>query len=114
MPSFLELDLTPQVYPGMVAELRYLQRQTRLQGKLPGYHRYSIRPVRYLGTGAADWAFSWRGRSGAQMDVLDRVLAAQGPTSSQSFAIYWSTPASQWRASLPLLREALASFSPAW
>jgi len=111
---FLELDLAPHAYAGMLAELIHLQRQTRLQGKFPGYHRYFIRPVRYLGTAAADWAFSWRNLSGGQIDVLDRALIAHGPTGSQSFAIYWSTPAPQWQASLHALREALASFTPVW
>ncbi len=111
---FLELDLTPHAYSGMVAELLLLQRQSLLQGTFPGYHRYFIRPVRYQGTAAADWAFSWRGQSGGKTDVLDRVLIARGPAASQSFAVYWSTPASRWQASLPLLREALATFSPAW
>ncbi len=111
---FLEVDFTPHTYAGMVAELLHLQRQTRIQGQFPGYHRYFIRPVRYLGTTAADWAFSWRSISGTEIDVLDRVLIVQGPTGSQSLAIYWSTPAPQWQASLPVLHEALASFTPRW
>jgi hypothetical protein len=46
--------------------------------------------------------------------VLDLALIAQGPASSQSFAIYWSTPASQWQMSRPLLDKVLATFGPVW
>ncbi len=111
---FLELDLTPHRYAGMAGEVLWLQRQTLRSATFPGYHRYYIRPVPYQGTIAVDWAFSWRSRSSGQVSVLDRVLIARGPGTSQSFALSWSTPARQWQVSMPTLREALATFQPVW
>ena len=111
---FLELDLTPHTQAGMLAEILWLQRQSLSQGTFPGYHRYFIRPVRYQGTVAADWAFSWLSQANGQTDVLDRALIAHGPGGSQSFAIYWSTPAYQWQVSRPLLGRLLATFAPVW
>jgi eukaryotic-like serine/threonine-protein kinase len=109
---FLELDLTPHHYQAMMAELIWLQRQTRLQGTFPGYHLSYIRPVRYQGTAAADWAFSWRNQSSGLTEVLDRAWIAKGPANGQSFAIYLSTPAAQWRASQPVRTEILGTFRP--
>jgi hypothetical protein len=111
---FLELDLTPHTHANMLAELSWLQRQSLLQGTFPGYRRSFIRPVVYQGTIAADWAFSWYNQSSGRIDVLDRVLIARGPGATQSFAIYWSTPAPQWQMSQPLLNEVLRTFSPVW
>ncbi len=110
--EFLELDLTPHHDQGMVAELYWLQRRTRLQGTFPSYHLSYIRPVRYQGTVAADWAFSWRNQSSGRTNVLDRAWIARGPAAGQSFAIYWSTPATQWRASQPVRTEFLSTFRP--
>ncbi len=111
---FLDLDLTPHQSTGMVAEALWLQRQSIRNGTFPGYHRYYIRAVPYLGSMAADWAFGWYNRSSGQTDVLDRVFTAQGSAQRQSFAVYWSTPASQWQASRRELREVLATLRPVW
>jgi tRNA A-37 threonylcarbamoyl transferase component Bud32 len=111
---FLELDLTPHTHASMLAELSWLQRQSLLQGTFPGYRRSFIRPVLYQRTIAADWAFSWYNQSSGRIDVLDRVLIARGPGATQSFAIYWSTPAPQWQMSQPQLNEVLRTFSPVW
>ena len=111
---FLELDLTPHSHASMLAELSWLQRQSLLQGTFPGYRRGYLKLVRYQGTVAADWAFSWYNQQAGRVDVLDRVLIAHGPGADQSFAIYWSTPDPQWRTSQPLLGEVLKTFSPLW
>lgn len=111
---FLALDLTPHHHVGMLAEALWNKRQTIRNGTFPGYQTYYIRPVAYQGTMAADWAFSWVSQTGGRTDVLDRFFVAQGQAESQSFALYWSTPAWQWQTSQPELDEILATFRPVW
>lgn len=111
---FLDLDLTPHHHVGMMAEALWNQRQSIRNETFPGYQAYYVRPVAYLGTMAADWAFSWDSQATGRTDVLDRFFVAQGPAESQSFALYWSAPAWQWQASQPQLDEILATFQPIW
>jgi tRNA A-37 threonylcarbamoyl transferase component Bud32 len=111
---FLEVDLTPHRYPGMVAELMWLQQRTRLARTFPGYQLLYIHRVSYQGTVAADWAFTWNSQTSGPTDVRDRAWIARGPGGAQSFAIYWSAPAVQWDRSRSVLAEALRTFTPVW
>ena len=106
---FLIIDQTSHPRPSPLADWR--QQEAARISSYPGYHRIRLLAVHYAqAERAADWEFSYDD-NGELTHVLNRNILA-GP--HHAYALYWSTPARQWRASMPTLREVLATFQPVW
>jgi hypothetical protein len=57
---------------------------------------------------AADWEFTYY-QSGRLTRVLNRNILVN---SNHAYALYWSTPASQWSASYHVFRAFATTFRP--
>ena len=105
---FLIVDQSGQPKPDPLADWR--QQAAARQGSYPGYHLIALRAVRYpQAEKAADWEFSYD-RNGVMVQVLNRNILANA---HHAYALYWSTPASQWNACYHLFRVFAATFEPA-
>jgi hypothetical protein len=58
---------------------------------------------------AADWQFTYD-RDGVEVEVLNRNVLANA---RHAYALYWSTPVSQWNACYHYFRVFAATFRPA-
>lgn len=76
----------------------------------PGYHRIRLQAVHYpQAEQAADWQFTYE-QGGQLTEVLNRNILVNP---HQAYALYWSTPATQWSASYHLFTAFAATFRPA-
>jgi len=100
------IDQTDSPKPDPVADWRQ-QEEARRDG-YEDYRRIRIEAVDYF-IKAADWEFTYAVRGGRQHVQNRGVITSP----DQAYAIYWSTPESQWAASLPLLRTITRNFRPA-
>jgi hypothetical protein len=105
---FLLIDQSDQPKPDPLADWR--QQAANRQGSYPGYHLILLRAVRYRqAEKAADWEFTYD-RNGVTVHVLNRNILA---SARHAYALYWSTPASDWNASYHFFRVFAATFQPA-
>ena len=74
--------------------------------RLSGYERISLDRVEY-GWNTADWE-SWDGRNG-QIHAQPNVRASD----ARAYALYWSTPESEWADSRGMFDVIAHSFQPA-
>ena len=76
----------------------------------PGYHLIRLTAVHYAqAQRAADWEFTYD--NGSQLiHVLDRNILAGA---HHAYALYWSTPASEWQDSFHFFRAFASTFRPA-
>jgi serine/threonine protein kinase len=86
------------------------QRDARLAaGDFPGYSELRLEEVDY-GIVAADWEFTFDGRSGERQHVNNRgVVVSQ----SKAYGFWWQTPDADWEAARPDLDLIFRSFRPA-
>jgi len=105
---FLLIDQSTHPKPDPLADWR--QQEANRMGTYPDYHRIRLESVSYpQAEKAADWEFTYTGQGGP-VHVLNRnVLANPG----HAYALYWSTPASQWSASFPIFQVLARTFRPA-
>ena len=104
----LIIDQTTHPKPDPLADWR--QQEASRRDTYPGYHLIRLAAVRYAqAERAADWEFTYYS-SGQLVHVLNRNILA-GP--HHAYALYWSTPASQWQASFHYFRAFAATFRPA-
>ena len=104
---FLIIDQTTHPKPDPLAD--WEQQQASRRATYPGYHLIRLQPVRYAhAERAADWEFTYT-NDGQPVHVLNRNILA-GP--HHAYALYWSTPASQWQASFHYFRAFAATFRP--
>lgn len=105
---YMDVDLTPHKYANMVAEANYIAVRARAEGHLPGYKQIAIRPVTIRGARGAFWAFTWQTSSGVTMRVDDLLFSLDG----QSYALYFTTPVSEFNSAegLPLFEKMLGTF----
>jgi len=90
---FLLIDQSDQPKANALADWR--QQAASRQGTYPGYHLILLRSVRYpQAEQAADWEFTYN-RNGVTIQVLNRNILA---SARHAYALYWSTPASDWNA----------------
>ena len=105
---FLLIDQSDQPRPNPLADWR--QQATNRQGSYPGYHLILLREVRYTqAEKAADWEFTYN-RNGVIVRVLNRNILANA---QHAYALYWSTPVSDWDASYHFFQVFAATFRPA-
>jgi serine/threonine protein kinase len=105
---FLIIDQTTHPQPNPLADWR--QQEAARVGTFPGYHRIRLRAVHYAqAERAADWEFSYDD-NGQLTQVLNRNILAN---TQHAYALYWSTPASEWKTSYHYFRAFAATFRPA-
>jgi eukaryotic-like serine/threonine-protein kinase len=104
----LIIDLTPHTYPNdMLAEAEYIRQQSLAQGHFPGYSSLGLARTPVRGTQGAYWKFTWQD-NGVQQEVIDFVFVLNG----QSYALYFTAPASVWTPSHPTFDEEAETFAP--
>jgi eukaryotic-like serine/threonine-protein kinase len=102
------IDLTPHTYPNdMLAEAEYIRQQSLAQGHFPGYAPLGLAATSVRGTHGAYWKFTWQ-HNGVQQEVIDFVFVLDG----QSYAMYFTAPASVWTPTHPTFDEQAETFAP--
>jgi hypothetical protein len=105
---FLLIDQSDQPKSNPLADWR--QQAADRQGSYPGYHLILLREVRYTqAEKAADWEFTYD-RNGINVRVLNRNILANA---RHAYALYWSTPVSDWDAFYHYFQAFAATFRPA-
>ncbi|HEX9528230.1 MAG TPA: serine/threonine-protein kinase, partial [Streptosporangiaceae bacterium] len=105
---FLLIDQSDQPKPNPLAD--WQQQAANRQGTYPDYHLILLRAVRYTqAEKAADWEFTYN-RNGVMVQVLNRNILANA---QHAYALYWSTPVSDWHAYYHFFQVFAATFRPA-
>jgi eukaryotic-like serine/threonine-protein kinase len=105
---FLLIDQSDQPRPNPLAD--WQQQAANRQGTYPRYHLILLRAVRYTqAEKAADWEFTYD-RNGVMVEVLNRNILANA---QHAYALYWSTPVSDWDAYYHYFQVFAATFRPA-
>jgi eukaryotic-like serine/threonine-protein kinase len=105
---FLIIDQTTHPKPDPLADWR--QQEASRRYTYPGYHLIRLQAVHYpQAERAADWEFTYYS-DGQLVHVLNRNILA---STHHAYALYWSTPASEWQASFQYFRTFAATFQPA-
>ena len=105
---FLLIDQSDQPKPDPLAD--WEQQAAAREGTYPGYHLVLLQAVRYpQAEKAADWEFTYD-RSGIEVEVLNRNVLANA---RHAYALYWSTPVSDWSAYYHYFVTFAATFRPA-
>ena len=104
---FLLIDQSDQPKANALADWR--QQAANRQGTYPGYHLILLQSVRYpQAEQAADWEFTYN-RNGVTVQVLNRNILANA---RHAYALYWSTPISDWNACYHFFQVFAATFRP--
>jgi serine/threonine protein kinase len=102
------IDQTTHPKPDPLAD--WQQQQASRLATYPGYHLIRLQAVRYAQADrAADWEFTCN-NGNQRVHVLNRNILAGA---HHAYALYWSTPASQWHISFHYFRAFAATFRPA-
>jgi eukaryotic-like serine/threonine-protein kinase len=105
---FLLIDQSDQPRPNPLAD--WQQQAANRQASYPGYHLILLRAVRYTqAEKAADWEFTYD-RNGVMVQILNRNVLANA---QHAYALYWSTPVSDWNAYYHYFQAFAATFRPA-
>jgi hypothetical protein len=105
---FLIVDQTTHPKPNPLADWR--QQEAARISTYPGYRRLRLHAVNYAqAQRAADWEFTYHA-NGPLTHVLNRNILA---SPHHAYALYWSTPASEWNASYHYFQAFAATFRPA-
>ena len=104
----LIIDLTQHTYPNdMLAEAKYIRQQSLAQGRFPGYASLGLTSTNVRGTQGAYWKFTWQDGN-VRQEAIDFVFVLDG----QSYALYFTAPASAWTATHPIFDEQAETFMP--
>ena len=76
---------------------------------LPGYHNLRVESAEWRDWDAADWEFTWEADDGPR-HVLNRTVITE--PGEQAYALYWSTPESEWDYSLATFDVFERTFRP--
>ena len=105
---FLLIDQSDQPKPNPLAD--WQQQAANRQATYPDYHLILLRAVRYTqAEKAADWEFTYD-RNGVMVQILNRNVLANA---HHAYALYWSTPASDWNAYYHYFQVFASTFRPA-
>jgi eukaryotic-like serine/threonine-protein kinase len=105
---FLLIDQSDHPQPNPLAD--WQQQEANRKATYPGYHRIRLQAVRYAqAEKAADWEFTYY-RRGVLTHVLNRNVLANA---RHAYALYWSTPASQWARDWRMFEVFARTFRPA-
>jgi hypothetical protein len=106
--AFLLIDQSSHPKPDPLADWR--QQEANRIGTYPGYDRIRLEAISYpQAEKAADWEFTYN-RQGVPTHVLNRNVLANA---THAYALYWSTPESQWSQSFPIFEVFARTFQPA-
>jgi hypothetical protein len=109
---YIEVDVTPFVYPRPLREARYLQAQAKADDLYHLYGLLAIGAATFRGVPDATWRFHWQqpgfGRIGV-LEVLFTLTTSAGP---QSYALTVSAPAAGFVAARATFLTALQTFKP--
>jgi eukaryotic-like serine/threonine-protein kinase len=103
----LGIDQSDRPKSDPVADWEQQEARRVAAGDWNDYRRVRIVPVKYF-VKAADWEFTYRS-GGGRTHVVNRGFVT---SPHQAYAIYWSTPDSQWSANLDDFRLIAESFRP--
>ena len=105
---FLLIDQSDQPQANALAD--WQQQATARQNSYPDYHLIRLQAVHYAqAEQAADWEFTYD-RNGVPVQVLNRNVLANA---HHAYALYWSTPTSDWNAYYHYFQAFAATFQPA-
>ncbi len=105
---FLLIDQSDQPQPNALAD--WQQQAAARQSSYPDYHLIRLAAVSYpQAEQAADWQFTYD-RDGVEVEVLNRNVLANA---RHAYALYWSTPVSDWNAYYHYFQVFAATFQPA-
>ena len=105
---FLLIDQSDQPEPNALTD--WQQQAAARQSSYPDYHLITLRAVSYpQAEQAADWEFSYD-RNGVLVQILNRNVLANA---RHAYALYWSTPVSDWNAYYRFFQVFAATFQPA-
>jgi hypothetical protein len=105
---FLLIDQSNQPQPNPLAD--WQQQEASRIGTYPNYHRIRLEAVNYpQAEKAADWEFTYD-HNGTPTHVLNRNILANA---HHAYALYWSTPASEWNQDFRIFQVLAQSFRPA-
>ena len=105
---YLLIDQSDQPKPDPLAD--WEQQQANRAGSYPDYHLIRLASVGYpQAEKAADWEFTYD-RDGVPVHILNRNVLANA---QHAYALYWSTPASDWTADYHFFQAFAATFRPA-
>jgi serine/threonine protein kinase len=106
--EFLLIDQSDHPQPNPLAD--WQQQEANRESTYPGYHRIRLQSVRYpQSEKAADWEFTYY-HQGVLTHVLNRNVLANA---RHAYALYWSTPQSQWSQSWRIFKVLAETFRPA-
>jgi len=106
--SFLLIDQSGHPNPNPLADWR--QQEANRIRTFPGYHRIRLQAINYpQAEKAADWEFTYY-RGGILTHVLNRNILAN---STHAYALYWSTPETEWNADFHIFEVFARTFQPA-
>ena len=105
---FLLIDQSDQPKPNPLAD--WQQQASARQSSYPDYHQIRLESVSYAqAEKAADWEFTYD-RNGTLVHILNRNILANA---DHAYALYWSTPESDWNAYYRYFQAFAATFRPA-
>jgi hypothetical protein len=105
---FLLIDQSDHPQPDPLAD--WQQQAAARQSTYPEYHLILLQAVRYpQAEKAADWEFTYD-RNGVMVRILNRNVLANA---HHAYALYWSTPVSEWDAFYHFFQVFAATFEPA-
>ena len=105
---FLLIDQSDNPKPDPLAD--WEQQQANREGSYQDYHLIRLQSVDYpQAEKAADWEFTYD-KNGVPVHVLNRNILANA---HHAYALYWSTPESDWNAYFRYFQAFAATFRPA-
>ena len=106
--GFLLIDQSDHPQPSPLAD--WQQQEANRRGTYAGYHRIRLVAIHYpQAEKAADWEFTYY-HNGVLTHVLNRNILANA---QHAYALYWSTPQSQWASDYPVFKVLARTFQPA-
>jgi hypothetical protein len=106
--QFLLIDQSDHPQPDPLKD--WQQQEANRASTYPGYHRIRLEAIRYpQAEKAADWEFTYY-HQGVLTHVLNRNVLA---SSHHAYALYWSTPESEWGQSWRIFKVLEQTFRPA-
>ncbi|MEJ7775764.1 MAG: hypothetical protein WKF72_13245, partial [Nocardioidaceae bacterium] len=102
---FLRIDQTDTPQADPVAD--WERQEESVSQRLPNYERISIEAVEYRDYDAADWKFTF-GEEGTTQVLSRNMITAP----DQAYALYWSTPESEYDEALGTFEVIANTFMP--
>ena len=106
--EFLLIDQSDHPQPNPLRD--WQQQEANRESTYPSYHRIRLESIHYpQAEKAADWEFTYN-RQGVLTHVLNRNILANA---HHAYALYWSTPESEWGQSWHIFKVLEQTFRPA-